>query len=315
MPLFIMIHFDFFTRTLLFSTVRATSRIGLVLLVAGSTLSQLSFAQTAPDSTKGLWKSEVIGRLAGSQVGFQNWAEGGVNTLAFSVGIDGNTEVDRGGWQQKLDAKLRFGLVKQDTLQFRKAEDLIRLSATFNYNGAGFLDKLHPTAAIQARTQFASGFNFEKNPFGDGRRPPVKVSAFLAPATITQSVGMTYQARPWISQRFGIAGKETIVTIAELRPLYNVDPDKSVRYELGIEAFTDFNKELFKNVFIKSTLGLFAAFNTPESPDLIWENVVNMKVNSWLQVNFEWSVLYDKDVSDQAQLKEVLSVGLSYHIL
>lgn len=310
-----MIQFDFYTKTLSFPIGGTMTRFGLLLLVVGLGFNQPSSAQTAPDSTKGLWKSEAIGRLAGSQVGFQNWAEGGVNTLAISLGIDGSSEVDRGGWQQKFAAKLGFGLVKQDTLQFRKAEDLIRLSATFNYNGAGFLDKLHPTAAIQARTQFASGFNFEKNPFGDGRRPPVKVSAFLAPATITQSIGMTYQARPWISQRFGIAGKETIVTIEELRPLYNVDADKSVRYELGLEAFTDFNKEVFKNVLVKSTLGLFAAFNTPESPDLIWENVVNMKVNSWLQVNFEWSVLFDKDVSDQAQLKEVLSVGLSYHIL
>lgn len=310
-----MIHFDFLTKTYCFTPVSTISRIGLILLTVGSSFNQLSLAQTAPDSTKGLRKSEVIGRLAGSQVGFQNWAEGGVNTLAFSLGLDGETERERGGWKQKMGAKLSFGLVKQDTLQFRKAEDLIRLSATFNYTGAGFLDKLHPTIAIQARTQFASGFNFEKNPFGDGRRPPVKASAFLAPATFTQSIGMTYQARPWISQRFGIAGKETIVTIDELRPLYKVDPDKSVRYELGLEAFTNFNKEVFKNVLVKSTLGLFAAFNTPESPDLIWENAVNMKVNSWLQVNFEWSVLFDKDVSDQAQLKEVFSVGLSYKIL
>ena len=298
--------------------MKSLLRFSVLFLISSCFLSHFSWARqnvASPDSSLGQWSPEVVGRLAGSQVGFQNWAEGGVNTLAFSVGVDGKTERDRGGWQQKIAGKLSFGLVKQDTLSFRKAEDLIRFSVTLNYNGNGFLDKIHPTIAFQARTQFASGFNFVKNPFGDGRTPPVKVSAFMSPGTFTQSVGMTYQVRPWISQRLGVGAKETVVTLAKLRRLYNLDPKESVRYEVGLEAFTDFDKELFKNVFVKSTLGLFAAFNTPESPDLIWENVVNMKVNSWLQVNLEWSVLYDKDVSTKAQLKEVFSVGISYHIL
>ena len=273
------------------------------------------FAQTPAKPDSSLWKPEAIGKLAGSQAGFQNWAEGGVNTFAFSVGIDGKAERQKSGWHQKSTAKLSFGLVKQDTLDFRKAEDLIRLSATFNYSGEGFLNNLRPTVAVMARTQFAPGFNFEKNPLGDGRRPPIKVSDFMSPGTFTQSIGMTYQAKPWISQRLGIGGKETVVLIEQLRPLYKVEPDKTVRLEIGMEAITDFDKEIFKNVFYKSTLGLFAAFNKPESPDLIWENTVNMKVNSWLHVNLDWAVLYDTDVSNAAQFKEVFSVGISYKLL
>lgn len=262
-----------------------------------------------------LWKPEVIGKLAGSQAGFQNWAEGGVNTLAFTMGIDGKVERNINGWQQKITTKLNYGLVKQDTLAFRKAEDLIRLTATFKYAGQGFLDKVKPTIALQARTQFAPGYNFEKNPLGDGRIPPIKVSDIMSPGTFTQTVGMTYQAKPWLSQRLGIAGKETVVLIEQLRPLYKMNMDESTRLEIGVESFTDFDKEVFKNVFLKSTVGLFAAFNKPESPDLIWENVLNMKVNSWLQVNFEWAILYDNDVNDRAQFKEVFSVGISYHII
>jgi len=262
-----------------------------------------------------IWKPEVIGKLAGSQAGFQNWAEGGVNTLAFTMGIDGKAERLKNGWNQKLTTKLNYGLVKQDTLAFRKAEDLVRLSAVINYSGQGFLNKIHPTIALQARTQFAPGYNFDKSPLGDGRKPPIKVSDFMSPGTFTQTVGITYQAQPWLSQRLGLAGKETVVLIEKLRPLYKMKMDETTRLEIGLESFTDFDKEIFKNVFLKSTVGLFAAFNNPESPDLIWENVLNMKVNSWLQVNFEWAVLYDNDVSDSAQFKEVFSVGISYHII
>ena len=269
--------------------------------------------KASPDSS--LWAPEVVGKLSGSQAGFQNWAEGGVNTFAFSVGIDGKAERNKAGWHQKTTGKLSFGLVKQDTLDFRKAEDLIRLSATFNYSGKGFLDNLRPTVAFLARSQFSPGFNFEKNPLGDGRRPPIKVSDFMSPGTFTQSVGMTYQAKPWVSQRLGIGGKETVVMIEQLRPLYKLKPDQTVKLEIGLEAFTDFDKEIFKNVFYKSTIGLFAAFNKPDSPDLIWENNLNMKVNSWLQVNLDWAVLFDNDVSAKAQFKEIFSVGISYRLI
>ena len=267
-----------------------------------------------PDSTQS-WTKALTGKLSGTQAGFQNWAEGGVNTLAWSMGLDGRAEREDGAWTQRHTVRLSYGLVKQDTLDFRKAEDLIRLTSTFNYAGDGFLNKFQPTVAVGIRTQFRPGYNFEKNPFGDGRTPPVKVSDFLSPGTFTQSIGMSYQHSEWFRQRLGIGAKETVVLIDELRSLYAVSADKNVRFELGIEAFSEFDKELFENVHYTSTLGLFAAFNKPDAPDFLWENLVSMKVNSWLQVNFEWVFLYDEDVTSLVQVKEVATVGIVYHFL
>ncbi len=287
------------------------NRIFLLVLLTSLVSSEvLAQENEQVDPTK--WKPLLVGKLAGSQAGFQNWAEGGVNTLAFSLGLDGRAERTRNGWMLKHEVRLSFGLVKQDTLDFRKAEDLIRLSTTFKHTGDGFLKRLQPTIALLARTQFAPGFNFDKNPFKDGRTPPVKVSDFLSPGTFTQSVGMTYLFKPYLSQRLGIGAKETVVMIEQLRTLYNVDLDKSMRLEMGIEAYTNFDKEIVTNVVLKSSLGIFAAFNKPESPDFIWESILNMKVNPWLNVNFEWTVFFDDDISNRAQLKEVLSIGFSY---
>jgi hypothetical protein len=270
---------------------------------------------TPPDTTSGGWNKSLLGKLNGSQAGFQNWAEGGVNTLAISSGLDGSAEHASGNWIKKSTLRLSFGMVKQDTLAFRKAEDLIRLTMALNYAGTGSLLLFQPTVAVGARTQFAPGFNFDKNPFGDGRKPPVKVSDFLSPGTFTQSVGFAYKPKPWFSQRLGLGAKQTVVTIERLRPLYNVSADRAARFEFGVEAFTDFDKEIFRNVHYKSTLGLFAAFNKPDLPDYLWENVVTMKVNSWLQVNFEWSMLFDEDVSSKLQVKEVFAVGIAYKFI
>lgn len=281
--------------------------VALTVLVSSQVLAQ---ENEQVDPAK--WMPLLVGKLAGSQAGFQNWAEGGVNTLALSLGLDGRAERTRNGWMQKHEVRLSFGLVKQDTLDFRKAEDLIRLSTTIKRTGDGILKKLQPTIAFLARSQIAPGFNFDKNPFKDGQSPPVKVSDFLSPGTFTQSIGMTYLFRPFLSQRLGIAAKETVVMIEKLRTLYNIDPDKSMRLEMGLEAYTSFDKEIVKNVVLKSALGIFAAFNKLESPDFIWESILNMKVNPWLNVNFEWAVFFDDDISKRAQLKEVLSIGVSY---
>ena len=105
------------------------------------------------------------------------------------------------------------------------------------------------------------------------------------------------------------------MTIERLRVLYGVDPEDAIRFEAGLEAFTEVNKEVFTNVLYKSKLSLFASFNQPDKPDALWENLITMKVNKWLNVNFEVVTLYDVDISNDVQLKEVFSLGVSFILL
>ncbi|TDI71684.1 MAG: DUF3078 domain-containing protein [Bacteroidetes bacterium] len=261
------------------------------------------------------WKPSLIAKVSGSQVGFQNWAEGGVNTLGLTLGVDGKLERVSDHWLQTHELRLGYGIVKQDTIDVRKSEDVIRLSMAFEFTGGGIFGKMNPTFAILARSQFNEGFNYQKNPFGDEREPPIKVSDFLSPGTFQQSIGLTYSPSDWFKQRVGLGAKETVVLIEELRPLYNLDADNSVRFEMGLESFTEVEKEIFENVHYKSTLVVFAAFNQLEKPDFLWENLVAMKVNDWLSVNLEWVVLYDTDVNSKAQFKEIFSVGVSYILI
>jgi hypothetical protein len=263
-----------------------------------------------------VWQKTLVGQASGAQAGFQNWAEGGVNTLALSFGADGSAEREEGRWNQKHELKLAFGLVKQDTLDFRKAEDLIRLRSKLVYTGDHFFATFKPTIAAGARSQMAPGYNFDSNPIaGNTRVPPVKVADFFSPAVFSQTLGLTYDPNSWFTERVGLSMKETVVSIERLRSLYSLDPDQSVRVETGIEAFTEIDRELVTNVRYKSSLGLFASFTTLDSPDVLWENLVALKVNSWLGVNIEWAVLLDKDVSQDVQFKEVFSIGVSYIFL
>ena len=261
------------------------------------------------------WTADVIARILASQTGVQNWVEEGRNTLNSTLRFDIKVKKSSVKWEQIHESRLAIGAVKLDTLSFRKADDEIRFRSTFRYQGDGFFKHVNPTIATDFSTQFAAGFNYNKNPLNDGRPAPVKVSGFFAPATFAQTIGLTYAPDESFRHRFGVGAKQTIVGIERVRPLYNLPMDKSTRMEMGFESRTQFDKKVFENVHVKSSLGLFAAFNNAELPDLLWENQVNMKVNKWMGVNMEFKALYDRDISSALQMKQSFSLGIVYDLV
>ena len=266
----------------------------------------------ADSSRVSLWKQSLTFSVAGTQSAFQNWKKGGVNSLAITTILAGQAERKGVLWKWHHDLKLALGAVKQDTLNFRKADDQIRYSTSLQYLGDGIF---HPTFAAAVETQFLAGFNYDKNPFGDDRTPPVKVSDLFSPAYFTQSFGVTYGPVPQFKVRVGVGTKETVVLIPRLRSLYGVKPDNPIRFELGAESRTDVDWEVASNVRWQSRLSLFAAFNKKELPDALWENHIKMKVNSWLTTQVEFVAYYDRDVSKRIQLKEVLALSIGVTLL
>lgn len=267
------------------------------------------------------WRSSLTGQLAFNQAAYSNWQEGGLDALAFTAGTNGRFARLMGSFRQTHDARLAFGLVKQDTLQLRKAVDVIRYAFQLQYTGTGVFQ---PTVATDLRTQFAPGFDYDPDPakyptladrIVPGER--LKVSDFFAPATWTQTLGVTYDPDRWYTARLGFATRETFVLIERLRPVYGNAPDEAVRVQAGLEFLAEVQRELVHNVLLQSRLGLFQAFNQLDSaaPDLIFENLLQLKVNDWLQTNLEFVALYDKDTIDEIQLKEVLSIGIAITLL
>jgi hypothetical protein len=78
---------------------------------------------------------------------------------------------------------------------------------------------------------------------------------------------------------------------------------------------TSIDREVFSNVRVQSALTLFKAVVKPQPIDVIWESRITMRVNSWLNVGFEWVNIYESNQIDAVQVKEVLSVGVSFQII
>lgn len=274
------------------------------------------------DTAEAEWDYELNGKISVSQAAYKDWQEGGLNSLAFTTSLDGALERKGDQWAQAHSLRLVLGFIDQENREIRKSEDLIRVQGNFQYQGDGFFKLFTPTLAGGLRTQFANGFSYSENLYPDeghprsDAEPPVQTSAFFAPATFTEALGLTYQPVEQFSMRLGAASKQTIVTEPDFRVLYGVDPDDPVRVEAGGQFVSMLDQRLSDNVRYRSQLSVFFAVNQLDNlPDVIWENVVNLEVNDWLTTDLEFVAVYDEDTTRALQIKEVISVGLSLSIL
>ncbi len=283
------------------------------------------------DSVETRWSYETIGKFSFSQAAYKDWKEGGgVNSLAFTTSLGGTAE--RGGehWAQSHELRLVLGFLNQENRDLRKSEDLIRLQSALRYQGSDFFRVFNPTLAGNLRTQFASGFNYSSNPYPEpgenpaypvghpkaDEEPPVQTSAFFAPATLTESLGLTYEPTDAFQMRIGGASKQTVVVEPHYRVIYGVDRDNVARVEAGTEFASSLDYRVMEDVRYRGRLNVFFSFNQTENPpDMIWENVVNLQVNDWLSTDLEFVALYDHNTTRAIQLKEVISVGISFSLL
>jgi hypothetical protein len=263
----------------------------------------------------GEWAHQAVGSFSGSQAGYTNWSEGGVNTLSFTASLRGKSLGVSQRWKQRHEARLAFGAVKTNGRDYRKAVDVIHGNSAFLHEGDGFWQTFKPTVAMDARTQFVKGLNYRENPFNDGREPPVKVSGFMSPAYIAQTIGLTYEQGNWFSQRLGLSSKQTIVIDRRLRSLYGLDTGDRSLVEGGVESETSFDRVVLPRTRFKSSLTLFQAFKALEWPDMYWETLLEIQANQWLTTNVSAVFVYNADVSSELQIKEVISVGISFTLI
>lgn len=263
--------------------------------------------EQAADTTG--FQYELSGRFSGTQAAYRAWQEGGLNTLSFTSTVDGAAEREKGRWWQRHTLRLSFGVITSEADEadepIRKTDDQIQAESNFRYTGTGFFRHFKPTISARLRTQFAKGFDYSED-------PPMLTSAFFAPATFVETVGLTYAPKDWYSLSLGAASKQTVVRKRALRTLYDVDPNKTARVEAGAEIGATVDRQIAENVRYRSNATVFFAVGHIEDPpDARWENYITMRINSWLTTNLEFVALFDENTSNAIQLKEVLSVGVT----
>jgi len=253
------------------------------------------------------WSKELVSSLNLTQTQFDNWAQGGENSLSWQLNINGKFVNDQEKMNWSNSGKFSFGRVKVGDEESKKSVDEIKLESVFTYKMNQYVN---PYLAATGETQFTKGYDY--TPLGK-----IAISDFMDPAYFTQSVGLGFSPNNQVKTRLGAALKETIT---DKHPIpYADDPEtaevEKTKVEFGAESVTDFSRKLAENILLTSKLELFSDLKSFDQIDVKWDTILTAKVAKYVDVTFNVKLFYDKDISKKRQLKQMLALGLTYSFL
>ena len=286
-------------------------------------------AQSA-DTTQG-WKRGGAIAINLAQTSLTNWAAGGQNSFSINgiMGLFANLKQGKSQWDNTLD--LGYGLLKQGKdAGYRKTDDKIDFLSKY---GRQAFSKFYYATLLNFKTQMQPGYNYIDETTKN------KISDLFAPAYLLIALGLDYKPNANFSAFIApLTAKFTFVTdeVLSNAGAFGVTPGETIRGEIGgyiRAAYTknDFKNEFMKNVALTTKIDLFSNYaDNPQNIDVSWENIIVMKVNKYITVNFNTLLLYDDNitipldrngdneidpgegVASKVQFKEILGVGLSH---
>ena len=260
------------------------------------------------------WKKGANISLGLAQGNSSNWAAGAENN---SMAINANVNLfsvyktEKAKWVNNLD--MFYALQRTSSQGTRKTDDRFDFYTKYSRTitkkwGFGVVGNF--------RTQFSEGFDYNQSPYE-------LTSAFMAPGYLTIAPGFDWTPVDYFNVFLSpISARWTFVSekYAGLGERYGLDAGKSARLEAGAFVSMVFNKDIAKNVNLRSRMDLFSNYlANPQNVDIFWTNVLTMKVNKWLGVTYNFDLIYDDDVrlfgpnsnAPRTQIKSLLSVGLT----
>ncbi len=294
-------------------------RILLIVLVFAASL---TYAQ---DTTK-YWKTNGSLTFNFNQSYFSNWAAGGDNSLAGlpKFNYRANYTKDNISWDNKLNMALGYTVTGDSKAM--KSDDLFELYSLLGYK---MKKNWYATVLLKFSTQMARGYDYSVDSTN-------YISKFMAPAYLDFGPGVAYKIPDWLTINLSpLTARMTFVNDQDLADAgsFGLDPAivdsngnivthaSKTKFQLGAKLAAAIQYEVFKNVTLGTSLELFSDYlNNPQDVIVNWKTLVRMKVNSWLNVDFNTEVFYDKsvkfydaagvDLGSKVQFKQNLMVGI-----
>lgn len=288
--------------------------VGILALLTAS----LTFAQD--DKEQKDWMIKGVTGLNASQTALSNWSAGGENTFTGNVylNIQANYKKNRWSWDNALNTD--FGKTYTKSNDWVKAVDKIELTSKLGY---AFSKNWNIAFMGNFLTQYAPGYKDA----ADKKNGKPHISKFLSPGYLTLALGAEYKPCDDFSVLISpLTGKLTFVHDDYLSSIgaFGVNPGKHLLAELGASVVANLNKKFTENINYISKLTLFSAYNNNfGNVDMIWDNMLSMKVSKYLTTTLTLNMLYDddihavdkdgKEIGPRLQIREMIGVGVAYN--
>ncbi len=250
-----------------------------------ASFTMISFAQEATEEKKDtLWTPRGVVGINLSQVAFDNWSQGGQNSLSFTffslLGLDYIGDP----WKWRNGLKFAYGRTKIGDEEYRTNDNEIFFESTLIYHTGWAVS---PYAGLTARTAVTKGFDYSVV-------PSVQIVDFMDPFYLTEALGFIYDRIPNFSTRLGIGMKQTWADQFAIKYTDDADTTNGIdkfKNETGIESVTEYKWEFMENMAYLTSLRLFGTFDDLSIWDVRWDNLIVAKVNDYISVSF--NVLLD----------------------
>ncbi len=265
-------------------------------------------AQSTADTTRG-WTHAMIAELHLAEVSYTHWTQGGTNALSYIANVNGRSVDNQTKTNWATSYKLDFGQAKLNGEDLRKTDDEIHLESILTYKMGVHIN---PYASASLLTQFAPGYQYSDT----AGVAPTEVSNFFDPAYITEAAGMGWTISKALQTRLGLALREIVTNHF---PQYASEPleteVKKVRIQGGLESESEAEVPIDDNVLFRAKVDLFSPFNTMDRIVVHGEGSIIAKVSKVFSAELSALVIDEPDVSPYLQIKQGLSLGISYAIL
>jgi hypothetical protein len=254
------------------------------------------------------WQKAMVGSINLTQTSFSNWTQGGENSFAWQVNLNFLFVNDQEQTNWAHSGKLTYGTAKIGGQGLRKSIDEIKLESVLTYK----LNTLvNPFFALTGETQFAPGYDYDVE-------PKTQISAFMDPGYFRESIGIGFAPNKIIKTRLGFGFKQTFTSDFPVPYADNpetTDKVEKFKNEAGLESVTDVKWKVTKTTLFISKLELFYDFRTLNRTDVRWDNVLTVELTKYLNVNFNFKLFYDRDISRRRQIMQSIALGLVYNFI
>jgi len=294
-----LLHYIFFPLLIMGTIADVAPAMGMSV---PDSLTKTKVSITKPDSVK-YWTKKWTLSLNGSQASYSNWSQGNNNSVAATGGNMFNATFKRDRYSYDMLLNLRYGQTKINGSEIRKTDDLIHFKNRVNH----LLHATQYTAYFEVdfRTQFDAGYDKNR----------VYISDFMSPGYLQETAGLGYKPVDYIQLQSGFTLKQTFVADTLHSRRYGVTAGKNVRSEGGFSMGASFKKNIAKNLVLNSNVQTFTNFlESVENTDVMFNNELTGKINSFMNTNIQFALMYDRDFNKQIQIKQVLAIGLSFNV-
>ena len=244
-----------------------------------------------------------------------SWQGGGGSSAGLAVFVNALFEKKTGRLSWRQDFQAQYGFLKNHNQGFRKSQDRLFYDLKHSY-------QIHKSWIFFANANFQSQFSkgYDYSTVTDSTPQPKQISGFLAPAYITESIGIEFKPVPYFFVDFSPgAFRQTVVMNKDLymntpdQSNYGVLWGKRVQYDVALmQLVANFDKNITPKINLKFRYQFFSNIKDPLDVDSRLDASITARVHKFVNVNLNTIVVYNADQSADIQYAQGLNLGVLY---